>query len=128
MTSSAPGRSPRSASGYAVKYHSHPDGSNGLSVQPPTASTVVPSSSAIAPVVGVVGAGPARGRVGEVAVVAEPLEPRAQLPCELVGDGDPGRVGCLAEEQLVDVEDPAELGDRLRVVVDAEVDERVGEL
>ena len=37
---------PRSGScAYASKYHSHADGANGLSGQPPSASTVVPSSS-----------------------------------------------------------------------------------
>ena len=51
----------------------------------------------------------------------------AQLLGERVVDLDPLVARCPAEQLLVDGVEPAELLDRSRVVVDAEVDQRVGE-
>ena len=58
---------------------------------------------------------------------AEPREPVPELGLERAVDLEPLRVGCLPEEGCMDPQEPRELLDRRLVVVDPEIDERVGE-
>ena len=74
-------------------------------------------------------AGPVGERLLEVAVVAEPREPlRAARAASVVVDVDPVLLRRGAEELLVQREQAAQLRDRPLVVVDAQVDDGVGEL
>src|SRR4029453_9401238 len=71
--------------------------------------------------------GPAEERVGELVLVSEAAQTVPELAFERVVDVDPVLLGRLPEEQIVDAVDAAELLDRALVVVDAEVDDDIGE-
>src|SRR5439155_13138526 len=67
------------------------------------------------PFLEILGAGPARERRFELALVAEPGEAVAQLRCESVVDRQPLLARCLPEDRGVEPVEPSELGDGLRV-------------
>src|SRR5215213_6126181 len=70
--------------------------------------------------------GPSLQVGGEVtACVAEPVEAATELRFKVVVDGEPLVVGRRAEVELMEVEEPMELLDRLGMVVDTQVDEGV---
>ena len=59
--------------------------------------------------------------------MADAREALVELRPKRVVDGDPLLARRRAEELVVEPVDPAQLGERVRVVVDAQVDERIGE-
>src|SRR5581483_12064046 len=70
---------------------------------------------------------PARERGFELAGVAEAAQPLAQLGRQLVVDRQPFRARRLAVQRTVEPVETRQLADRLPVIVDAEVDDAVGE-
>src|SRR5581483_10320359 len=62
------------------------------------------------------------------ALVAEPLQPLVHFRLQCGVERQPPVAGCLAEEPEVERVQTAQLLDRMRVVVDAQVEDEVGEL
>src|SRR5439155_21794943 len=77
------------------------------------------------PLLQVLGTGPARERGCELAFVAEAGEAVAQLRGERIVHRYPFLARRLPEERTMQAVEPRELVDRVRVVVDAQVDEHV---
>src|SRR4029079_5123609 len=70
---------------------------------------------------------PGEEGVAELALVAEAREPLPQLGRQLFVDVQPEPFGRLAEDRLVEPEEPAKLLERALVVLDPQLDDDIGQ-
>ena len=84
----------------------------------------VDAAHAVDPLLEVLGSGPGGEGAFELPLVAEPAQALAQLGTECIVDLEPVGGGRGAEQLLVERVQPAQLGNRKLVVVDARLPER----